>query len=118
VVRGPGLTVRISDVDYSSDVRSSPWGRQAPSRNHHVWLDLLALDGRMIQGGFGSGQSADEAMLRARDRYHVEQGDWLPLVGKIATPDIPRRPRPMRTAAVPGGFTGPRLHQWPPITAG
>jgi hypothetical protein len=70
-----GLTVRISDVDYSSEVRSSPWGRKAPSRNHHVWVDLLALDGRMIQGGFGSGQSADEAMLRARDRYRVEQGD-------------------------------------------
>lgn len=70
-----GLTVRISDVDYSSEVRSGPWGRKAPSRNHHVWVDLLALDGRMIQGGFGSGQSADEALLRARDRYRVEQGD-------------------------------------------
>ena len=69
-----GFTVRISDVDYSNEVRSSPWGRKAPSRNHHVWVDLLALDGRMIQGGFGSGQSADEAMLRARDRYRVEQG--------------------------------------------
>lgn len=69
-----GLTVRISDVDYSSEVRSSPWGRKAPSRHHHVWVDLLALDGRMIQGGFGSGQSADDAMLRARDRYRVEQG--------------------------------------------
>ncbi len=31
-----GLTVRSSDVDYSSEVRSSPWGRKAPSRNHHV----------------------------------------------------------------------------------
>ena len=70
-----GLTVPISDVDYSSEVRSSPWGRKAPSRNHHVWVDLLALDGRMIHGGFGSGHSADEAMLRAHDRYRVEQGD-------------------------------------------
>lgn len=69
-----GLTVRISDVDYSSEVRSSPWGGKAPLRDHHVWVDLLALDGRMIQVGFGSGQSADEAMLRARDRYRVEQG--------------------------------------------
>ena len=34
-----GLTVRISDVDYSDEVRSSPWGRGAPSRNHHVWVD-------------------------------------------------------------------------------
>lgn len=75
MVRGQGLDVRISDVDYSSEVRSSPWGRKAPSRNHHVWVDLLALDGRMIHGGFGSGQSAGEAMLRARDRYRVEQGD-------------------------------------------
>jgi hypothetical protein len=70
-----GLTLRISDVDYSNEVRSSPWGRRAPSRHHHVWVDLLALDGRMIQGGFGSGQSVAEAMLRARDRYRVEQGD-------------------------------------------
>ena len=70
-----GLTVRISDVDYSSEVTVGLPGRKAPSGNHHVWVDLLALDGRMIQGGFGSGQSADEAMLRARDRYRVEQGD-------------------------------------------
>jgi hypothetical protein len=70
-----GLTVRISDIDYSGEVRSSQWGRKAPSRNHHFWVDLVALDGRMIQGGFGSGQSADEAMLRARDRYRAEQGN-------------------------------------------
>jgi hypothetical protein len=69
-----GFRLRISDVDYSHDVRSSPWGRNAPSREHHAWVDLLTLDGRLIQGGYGSGETTGDAMTRARDRYRQEQG--------------------------------------------
>lgn len=70
-----GFRLSISDVDYSSEVCSSSWGRKAPSQDHHTWVDLLALDGRLIQRGYGSGESATDAMIRARDRYRQEQGD-------------------------------------------
>lgn len=70
-----GLVVRVSDTDYSNEVRSNPWGRKASSRDHHVWVDLLAADGRLIQRGYGSGVSADDALRRARQRYQQEQGD-------------------------------------------
>jgi hypothetical protein len=69
-----GFRLRISDTDYSAEVRASPWGRTALSRDHHVWVDLIASDGRMLHGGYGSGTSASVAMRRARQRYVEEQG--------------------------------------------
>jgi hypothetical protein len=69
-----GFSVRISDHDYSEDVRSSPGGLKSLSRDHHVWVDLLESDGRLLQGGYGSGDSPGEAMNRARERYRQEQG--------------------------------------------
>jgi hypothetical protein len=69
-----GFQLRISDNDYSAQVRASPTGWMALSRDHHVWVDLLASDGRMLQGGYGSGISASAAMRRARQRYIEEQG--------------------------------------------
>jgi hypothetical protein len=68
-----GFMVLLSDTDYAEQVRRSPWGRKAPSRNHHVWVDLLASDGRLVQGGYGSGDTPNEAMRRARERYKLEQ---------------------------------------------
>ena len=69
-----GLVARLSDVDYSTQVRSSPGGKEAPSRDHHFWVDLLAPDGRLIHGGYGSGGSPAEALARARQRFQQEQG--------------------------------------------
>jgi len=43
-----------------------------------VWVDLLSLDGRLIQGGYGSGNTAEDAMLRARQRYEQEQEGGRP----------------------------------------
>jgi hypothetical protein len=68
-----GFLVRVSDTDYSAEVRSSPLGRKAPSRDHRVWVDLLAPNGRLIQRGYGSGYSAGDAMTSARHRYRTEQ---------------------------------------------
>jgi len=70
-----GFRLSIGDLDYSSEVRSSPWRRRAPLQDNHTWVDLSALDGRLIQRGYGSGESATDAMIRARDRYRQEQGD-------------------------------------------
>jgi len=69
-----GFSVRVSDHDYSEDVRSSPFGRDGLTRDHHVWVDLLASDGHLMQGGYGSGDTPDDAMKRARERYQQEQG--------------------------------------------
>jgi hypothetical protein len=69
-----GLRLRVSDTDYSDQVRASPSGLMARSRDHHVWVDLLTSDGRVLQGGYGSGISASAAMRRARQRYVEEQG--------------------------------------------
>jgi hypothetical protein len=73
-----GFKVALSDTDYAGRVRRSPWGRKAPSRNHHVWVDLLASDGRLVQGGYGSGDTPNEAMRRARERYQQEQEGGAP----------------------------------------
>lgn len=73
-----GFMVAVSDTNYSEQVRSSPWGRKAPSRNHHVWVDLLTEDGRVIQGGYGSGGTRTEAMSRAREGYRQEQEGGSP----------------------------------------
>lgn len=53
----------------------APGGRKAPSQDQHTWVYLQALDGRLIERGYGSGESATDAMIRARDRYRQKQGD-------------------------------------------
>jgi hypothetical protein len=73
-----GFKVALSDTDYTDQVRSSPSGRPASSRNHRVWVDLLASDGRLLQGGYGSGDTPNEAMRRARERYQQEQEGGSP----------------------------------------
>lgn len=62
-----GLRLRVSDIDYADRVG------KAPSRHHHVWVDLLTEDGRLMQGGYGSGTTLDAAMSRARERYLQEE---------------------------------------------
>lgn len=69
-----GFGVRLSDTDYSGQVRASQWGRAALSRDLHFWVDLLFSDGRLCHGGYGSGASASEAFERARERYIEEEG--------------------------------------------
>jgi hypothetical protein len=68
-----GFLVRESKKDYSGEVRSSPGERAAPSRDRHVWVDLFAVDGRFVQGGYGSGDSVEQAVARAKQRYIEEQ---------------------------------------------
>lgn len=70
-----GFGLRLSETDYAPEVRASPWGRKAPSRDHHFWTDLLGRDGAVIQRGYGSGMSEDEAFVRSRERWRQEQGD-------------------------------------------
>lgn len=59
-----GFRLVVSDADFSAQVRRSPRGRTAPSRDHHVWVDLLANDGRVVHGGYGSGGTPEEAFER------------------------------------------------------
>lgn len=73
-----GFRVTVSETDYSEQVRRSPRGRKTPSRNHHVWVDLLSAEGRLIQGGYGSGDTPDDAMIRALERYQQEQDGGPP----------------------------------------
>ena len=68
-----GFRICPSETDYSDEVQRSPWGRKAPSRNRHVWVDLCAMDSRVVQRGYGSGDTLNEARRRAQDRYRVEQ---------------------------------------------
>jgi hypothetical protein len=69
-----GFGVRLSDTDYSGQVRASQRGHAALSRDLHFWVDVLSGDGRLLHGGYGSGASASEAFERARERYIQEQG--------------------------------------------
>ena len=70
---GRGFKVIGSDRDYSDEVRKSPHGKRAPSRHHHIWVDLCTLEGRVVQRAYGSGTSIDDAARRARVRYTQEQ---------------------------------------------
>jgi hypothetical protein len=65
-----GFLVRISDTDYSDRLP-----RNALSKTHHVWADLLSTGGRVIHPAYGSGESASAALHRARQRYRQEQGE-------------------------------------------
>ncbi|HYK70539.1 MAG TPA: hypothetical protein VEV45_21525, partial [Streptosporangiaceae bacterium] len=40
-----GFRVVPSAIDHSEAVRSSPWGKRAPARDHHAWVDLAKPDG-------------------------------------------------------------------------
>ena len=68
-----GFLVRESETDYSAQVRSSPSGRTAASRDLHIWVDLLSADGRLVHPAYGSGNSVWDAMTRAKHRYMEEQ---------------------------------------------
>jgi len=68
-----GMGVQVSPKDYSQQVRSGPWRRKSSTGDHHVWVDLIATDGQVLQGGYGSGDSEEQALLRAQQRYRQEQ---------------------------------------------
>jgi hypothetical protein len=68
-----GFRIVLSPTDYSAEVRSSPWGKRAPSRNHHVWVDLARLDGTTVMRGYGSGERLADAANSARRRWQTEQ---------------------------------------------
>lgn len=68
-----GFQVIPSVTDYSEAVRSSPRGKRAPSRDHHVWVDLTKADGTIVSAGYGSGLTLADAALRARRRWQQEQ---------------------------------------------
>jgi hypothetical protein len=69
-----GFGIVASAADYSEQVRSSPWGKRAKSRDHHVWVDLTKPDGTVISAGYGSGSTLADAAKRARRRWQEEQG--------------------------------------------
>jgi hypothetical protein len=69
-----GFRVVPSVTGYSEAVRSSPWGKRALSRDHHVWVDLAKPDGTIVSPGYGSGLTLTDAALRARRRWQQEQG--------------------------------------------
>ena len=60
-----GFLVCESETDYSAQIRSSPSGRTAASRDLHIWVDLLSADGRLVHPAYGSGDSVWDAMTRA-----------------------------------------------------
>ena len=70
-----GFGVSVSGTVYANRARRLLWGRKrlAASREYHFWVDLLAVDGRLIQRGYGGGKTKDEALERARQRYRQEQ---------------------------------------------
>lgn len=68
-----GFRVIPSVTDYSHAVRSSPWGKRAPSRDHHAWVDLAKADGTIVSVGYGSGLTLVDAALRAQRRWQQEQ---------------------------------------------
>jgi hypothetical protein len=68
-----GFRIVPSAVDYSEQVRSSPWGKRAKSRDHHVWVDLTQPDGNVVSGGYGSGSTLADAAKSARRRWETEQ---------------------------------------------
>ena len=74
-----GFRITVSAVDYSDQVRSSPWGKRAKSRDHHVWVDLTRPDGSVVSAGYGSGQTLTDAAERARRRWQEEQEGGHPL---------------------------------------
>ena len=48
------------------------------------WADITAIDdGQVVAPQYGSGESADDAALRAQRRYHVEQGPDPPLPRRL-----------------------------------
>lgn len=68
-----GFCIAPSAIDYADEVRRSPWGRHAPSRDDHVWVDLAKPDGAVVSPGYGFGPTLGEAALSARTRWQVEQ---------------------------------------------
>lgn len=68
-----GFRIVPSAVDYSEQVRSSPWGKRAKSRDHHVWVDLSEPDGNVVSCGYGSGSTLADAAKGARRRWETEQ---------------------------------------------
>jgi hypothetical protein len=68
-----GFRVVPSVTDYSKAVRSSQWGKRAPSRDHHVWVDLASPDGTIVSRGYGSGLTLADAAQRAQRRWRQEQ---------------------------------------------
>jgi hypothetical protein len=68
-----GFRVVPSKSDFAEALRSSPWGKGAPSRNHHAWVDLVKPDGTVVSAGYGSGLTLTDAAARARRRWQEEQ---------------------------------------------
>ena len=68
-----GYRVVPSATDYSDQVRASPWGKRAPSRDHHAWVALTKLDGTVVSPGYGSGTTLAEAAVSAQRRWRTEQ---------------------------------------------
>jgi hypothetical protein len=68
-----GFRIVPSTTDFAEAVRSSPWGKRAPSRDHHEWVHLARPDGSVISPGYGSGHTLAEAAVRARLRWQEEQ---------------------------------------------
>ena len=78
-----GFRLTRSPIDYAEMVRSSPWGKRAPSRDLHAWVDLARLDGTVVSAGYGAGTTFTEAAERARRRWLEEQ--------EASPPDAARR---------------------------
>ncbi len=68
-----GFRVLENAIDYSEAVRSSPWGKRSPSRDHHVWVDLAKPDSTVVSAGYGSGLTLADAAMSARRRWQQEQ---------------------------------------------
>lgn len=68
-----GFCVVASTIDYSEAVRSSPWGKRAQSRDHHMWVDLAKPDGTVVSARYGSGLTLADAAMRARRRWQEEE---------------------------------------------
>ena len=66
-----GFEVRPSQVDYSDQAKAS--APDAPSADHHSWVDLWTVDGRLARTAYGSGPSLAAAAERACERWRVEQ---------------------------------------------
>jgi hypothetical protein len=74
--RGFGLKVEQRDM---SDEIARQGYPDAPSRRHTHWADLVSLrNGEVVQRGYGSGLSEENALARAHERWLQEQGDDPP----------------------------------------
>ena len=70
---GQGFRIVPSTTDFAEAVRSSPWGKRAPARDHHAWVDLTKPDGTVVAPGYGSGLTLAAAAASAPQRWQEEQ---------------------------------------------